>query len=488
MMKRVLAFDLGASSGRSIMGEFEKGRLHLEEISRFSYDPLYIEGKMHWDIDLIFASIKKAIVKATDHYQIDSLAIDTWGVDYGLLDEEGKLIEAPIHYRDPRTKGMLEVVSKLISEADLYQTTGNQLMEINTLFQLKATALQEPEKLSRAHTLLLMPDLLNFLLTGEKKTEISIASTSQLLDPIKKEWNYPLIEKINLPQHLFTEIVKEKEQLGKISSVLNLPPIPVYHVCAHDTASAFVSAIGDEFSCFISSGTWSVIGIEKGSPIINEKVRRYNLTNEIGINGTTRLLKNMTGLWIIQELKREFGKLGKFYTFSELETLARDVKPFQYFVDTEDPRFLPAGQMTSRIHDFLKENNQPLPQTDGELVRCIYESLAFTYKTTFLEIMDVINRPFSTINMVGGGTQSKLLCEMVANASGFTVLAGPVEATALGNISVQLMQHGCFDSLTDVRAWIKELSDIKTYEPNMKTEWEQQFERYKKLVKGNAAC
>ena len=482
MKKTVLAFDLGASSGRAIVGEYNKGQLHLEEIYRFPHEPMILDGKMHWHIDFLFTAIKTAISKATDEYHIDSLAIDTWGVDYGLLDGSGRLIEPPVHYRDLRTKGMTEEVLKRISPEELYQMTGSQLMEINTLFQLKAAVLKEPEKVSKAQTLLLMPDLLNYLLTGEKKTEMSIASTTGLLSPVTKKWNKPLIDKLGLPGHLFTEIVKEGEPLGVVKSDLNLPSIPVYHVCSHDTASAFVSATGNQDSLFVSSGTWSLIGVECQEPVVNEKAHHYNLTNESGVRGTTRLLKNMTGLWIIQELKRQFAKQGKSYTYSDMENLAREANAFQYFIDTEDARFLEAHQMISRIHSFLKETKQPIPQTDGELIRCVYESLAFKYKVTFLEIMATIGKKFTSVNMVGGGTQSKVLCEMVANASGLHVCAGPVEATALGNISVQLIQHGCFEGLESARAWIKEWSGIKTYQPKLCKEWERQFERYKQLI------
>ena len=482
MIKRVLAFDLGASTGRCILGEFKDGKLRLEEISRFSYEPIMIDQKMHWDIDLIFTSITTAIKTAIDRYHIDSLAIDTWGVDYGLLDEQGDLIEAPVHYRDSRTRGMLAEIAKVIPHSRLYEMTGIQLMEINTLFQLKATALQEPEKLARTETLLLMPDLLGYFLTGTKKTEMSIASTSQLLNPITKNWNQELLMQIDLPCHIFTDIVTEGNVLGKIKPSLQLTEISVHHVCAHDTASAFASAAGEEDSFFVSSGTWSLIGVERTSPIINEKAKNYNLTNESGINGTTRLLKNMTGLWIVQELKREFAERGQDYSYSKLETLARAAQPFQFFIDTEDPRFLTSGKMIERIYGFLQESKQEIPETDGELIRCVYESLAFKYKTAFLEIMDVVGKSLTTINMVGGGTQSKLLCEMVSNASGMEVTAGPVEATALGNIGVQLMSHGCFESISQMRLWIRELTDIKIYNPVDINDWQNEFQRYNTLI------
>lgn len=482
-MKRVLAIDLGASSGRAILGIYEENCFRLEEVNRFSYEPIVIGEKIHWDIDLILTSIIDSIKLALKTGHVDSLAVDTWGVDYGLLDEAGQLIEPPVHYRDSRTKGMLEHVRKKITEIELFEMTGNQLMEINTLFQLKATALKEPEKLAKAKDLLMMPDLINYLLTGKKKTEKSIASTSQLMEPIEKKWNMNLIERLALPTHIFTHIVDEAATLGLTKKELGIPEIPVVHVCSHDTASAFVSATGNDDTFFVSCGTWSLIGVERENPVLNEKVRLYNITNESGISNSTRLLKNITGLWIIQQLKKEFAAQGKKYSYADFEKLSRSAKGFKYFIDTEDPRFLETGHMIKRIHDYLLETNQTIPTTDGELIRLVYENLAFKYKATFLEIMDVVNKPIHHITMVGGGTQSKILCEMVASASGLKVTTGPIEATALGNIGVQLLAQNCFASVDDMRKWIVNLNDLSVYEPQDISEWNKQFQIYKTFIR-----
>jgi len=483
MEKAVLALDLGASSGRAVIGKYKSGAFELTEIHRFYHKPIMKENTLYWDIDFIFSEIKKAIKLATSTTKIDSLAIDTWGVDYGLLDDAGFLIEAPTHYRDKKTEGIIPKITKLIPEEELYQITGIQLMEINTLFQLKADELNALEKFSKAKTMLLISDLLNYLLTGKKKTEMSIASTTGLLDPVTKNWNEELISRLKIPRELFTDIASEGQSLGFIKEELDLPPILVYHVCAHDTASAFASSASLEDCLFVSCGTWSLIGMERVAPIINEKSKKYNLTNESGIDRTTRLLKNTTGLWIIQELKREFNEAGKNYTYVDFESMMTNIPEFTGFIDTEDLMFSSPGNMNEKIKNFLKKTDQSVPETDGGLIRVVYESLAFKFRTIFLEIMDTTNIEFSSVKMVGGGIQSQLLCEMIANASGLTVFTGPTEATVFGNIAVQLKALGCFSSLTDMRSWIQSYAEIKTYLPQNQKMWEVQFERYKEIIK-----
>ena len=483
MKKNVLAFDFGASTGRAIVGKYDEGNLILEEIHRFPNEPLMEDGTLYWNLTYLFEQIKIAIRKATEMYHIDSLGIDTWGVDYGLLDADGELIENPVHYRDSRTQGSVEEVAEIVSEQELYELTGNQIMTINTLFQLWVAKKKNPEKMKRAVTLLMTPDLMNYLLTGEKKTEMSIASTSQLLNPTTKEWNWALIERLDLPKGIFTSIVPEGNFLQTIKSELNLPPIPVFNVCSHDTASAVVSVPTQQKCLFVSCGTWSLVGTELDQPIIDNKTKLYNLTNESGINRTTRLLKNITGLWIIQEIKREFNSLGKDYSYSDLEKMAREASRFKCFIDTDDESFLQPGNMIQRVQDFVEKTGQDVPITDGEIVRCVYESLAFKYKTTFLEIMDAVDYKFAQVNMVGGGVQSEILCEMVADSSGLNVFAGPIEATAIGNITVQLMKHGAINSLEEGRSWIKKLFEVKEYKPKDSVLCEQAFASYQKVIK-----
>lgn len=484
MKKNVLAFDFGASSGRGIVGKYHNGALDLEEVHRFPNYPVEEDGGLYWDIDYLFQQVIKGIKMATSNDTIDSLGIDTWGVDMGFLDTEGRLLKKPRNYRDPQTQGILEKANQMMPLDEIYQKTGNQLMEINTLFQLLATKLNEPTLFEKADQFLLMPDLLNYLLTGKKAAERSIASTAQLINPITKEWDEALLAAFDLPKTLFPNLVEAGNSLGTIKPELNLPAIEVFNICEHDTASAVVSVPSNQRFLFISCGTWSLVGTELDEPIINEKAFNYNLTNESGINGTTRFLKNCTGLWIIQEVKRNFETLGRHYTFGEIAELANEAKAFNCLIDTDDVRFVAPGDMIGRIQAYAKETQQAVPKTDGEIARCVYESLAMKYKYTFLEITDAVGREFDTVNIVGGGSQAAILCQMVADASNMRVCAGPVEATAIGNIAVQLMAQGVFEDLSAVREWVKDVAEVKYYYPTSNSsEWDRQFSRYQKMLK-----
>lgn len=488
MKKNVLAIDLGASSGRVIIGKYNDRQLELEEIHRFANGPVPEDGKLRWDYKNLLEQILKGGRLACEKYEIDSLGIDTWGVDYGLLDAAGNLLETPVNYRDDRTKGILDKVAQEIDLKEIYQRTGNQLMEINTLFQLLTVKYQQPELLEQAKTLLFMPDLLNYLLTGEKAAEKSIASTSQLLSSETKDWDWTLIRKAGLPAKIFPELKSSGSFLGTVKAGLGVPPLKVYNICEHDTASAVVSVPCNQNFLFVSCGTWSLVGTELPAPIINEAAFRYNLTNELGINNTTRFLKNCTGLWIIQEVKRNLEALGRSYSYDDFTRLAAEARSFVCLLDTDDAVFAPPGDMIARIQEYARKTHQEVPQTDGEIIRCVYESLAMKYKLTFLEITDAAGQEFDTVNIVGGGSQSSLLCQMVANASNLRVSAGPVEATAIGNIAVQLMAEGVFDNLNQLREWVKQFSKVQFYFPTQEKEnWDKQFSRYQELCGVRAA-
>ncbi|PTO39975.1 rhamnulokinase [Enterococcus mundtii] len=483
MKKNVLAFDFGASSGRAIIGIYEDDRLTLKEIHRFPNYPLEENGTLYWDIDYLFEQIKIGIRRATDEYSIDSLGIDTWGVDFGLLDRAGQLIKRPVNYRDPRTQGILAEAEKYMPLKDIYQQTGNQMMEINSLYQLLAERQNNPE-FDQVATILFMPDLFNYLLTGKIVAERSIASTSQLVNPRTGRWDEKVLESFAFSESIFPPLVSSGESLGMIKKDLGLPPIKVVNVCGHDTASAVVSVPCNQEFLFISCGTWSLVGTELARPIINEKAYNYNLTNETGINYTTRFLKNCTGLWIIQEVKRNLAESGRMYSYSELANLADEASEFKCLIDTDDLTFIPPGNMIERIQQYAAKTKQAIPQTDGELVRCVYESLAMKYKYCILEIIDAVGKEFDTVNIVGGGSQAEILCQMVADASNMRVSAGPVEATAIGNISVQLLAEGVFKDVKEVREWIKELIAVKSYFPSAKKRgWDKQFSKYQQLLK-----
>ncbi len=488
-LKRVLAFDIGASSGRAILGTFQGEAIKTKEIHRFLNEPVIVNGTMYWDVLRLFHELKQGLIKAKLEGEVDSIGIDTWGVDFGLIDKKGYLLENPVHYRDKRTEGMFSEVFKKLDKATFYNITGNQFMEINTAFQLLSLVLNRPELLERADTLLLMPDLLNYLFTGIKTSEYSIASTTQLLDAGKRNWSTKVMEALNLPQELFTSIVPCGTKIGSISKEiceeLNVSSCEVIAVAGHDTQSALVSVptLQEDF-IFISCGTWSLMGTELRQPYINEKSDQYNITNEGGFGGKISFLKNITGLWLIQESRRWWMKEGKEYSFSALEEMAADVKPYQCFIDPDASEFGPAGNMPERIREYCKRTGQYVPTTIGEIVRCINESLAFKYRLVLEEIIDCTGKAYSSVHMVGGGIQSKLLCQLTANACGRNVIAGPVEATVFGNLALQLIALGEIKDLEQARNVIKGSAEILQYVPEVTQATNEAFDRYKNVILG----
>ncbi|MBO5197403.1 MAG: rhamnulokinase [Lachnospiraceae bacterium] len=485
--KRILAFDFGASSGRAMLGTFDGERIRLQEIHRFSNDPVIVNGTMYWDILRLFHEVKQGILKAKHAGGFDSIGVDTWGVDFGLLDKDGKLLENPVHYRDSRTEGMLEEAFKKLSKEEFYRITGLQFMEINTAFQLLSLAINRPEVLERAETLLLTPDLFNYFLTGEKKAEYSIASTTQLLDAKAGEWSNEVIDALGLPKKIFQEIVPCGTRIGTLSKEiceeLGVEPVQVVAVAGHDTQCALVSvpAESDDF-IFISCGTWSLFGTELEAPLIGPKSEAYNITNEGGYAKKASFLKNIIGLWLIQESRRQWIREGEELSFGELEKLAAAEEPFLAFIDPDAPEFVPAGNVPERIREYCRRTGQKVPETKGQIVRCINESLAMKYRVTLEQIADCTGKDYSAIHMVGGGTQSGLLCSFTASACGMPVVAGPVEATVLGNIALQLMADGAIADLKQAREIIAREPDIKKYEPQNKEAWDKAYQEFRRIT------
>lgn len=490
--KRVLAFDFGASSGRAMLGTYEDGQIRLKEIHRFSNDPVMVNGTMYWDVLRLFYEMKQGILKAKQEGGFDSIGIDTWGVDFGLLDEDGYLLENPVHYRDSRTEGMLQESFKRIPKKRFYEITGNQFMEINTAFQLLSLKRKRPTLLNRAKRMLFMPDLLNFMLTGQQKTEYSIASTSQLLDAGKGTWSKEVIDALGLPEDIFTEIVPSGTKVGCLSPAiceeLGVEPVDVIAVAGHDTQCALVAvpAKQDDF-IFISCGTWSLFGTELEQPLINEKSERYNITNEGGYGKKASFLKNIIGLWLIQESRRQWIREGEELGFGDLEEMAKESieqtgNTYPSLIDPDAPEFVPAGNVPRRIQEYCRRTGQTVPKTKGEIVRCINESLAFKYRMNLEEIADCTGKTYDSIHMVGGGTQSKLLCQMTADACACRVVAGPVEATVMGNVALQLMAAGELDGLKEVRELIQKSPDIAVYEPHTANGTEEAYLRFKAMV------
>lgn len=487
MNQKALTFDFGASSGRAITGKFDGKRIELTEVHRFDNNPVMLRETFYWDALALFHEIKQGITKAHAYGEFTSIGIDTWGVDFGLLDKNGDLLQNPIHYRDARTIGMAAEVGKRISMEDLYHETGVQVMEINTVFQIYSLAQNQPELLQRADCALLMPDLFGYFLTGKKTAEYSIASTTQMLDPVTKNWNRDLMGKLNLPDHLFPDVVQSGTVLGEVSpricEELGIHGVQVISVTGHDTACAVSAApAAQEDFIFISCGTWSLFGTELQAPIISEESKRHNITNEGGYNGTTTFLKNIIGLWLIQETRRQYRREGKKYSYNDLEKFSIAAEPFQYFIDLDAPEFVAPGNIPERIRAYCRKTGQGIPETVGEIVRCIYESLAMTYRHVFEQIKDCTGKQYHEIHMLGGGTKDTLLCGMTADATDCKIIAGPIEATAMGNIAVQLMAQGNIANLAEARKVIANSFEPVEYVPGETAKWSQAYARYQAII------
>lgn len=487
MEKKVLAFDYGASSGRAMLGSFDGTKINLKEIHRFDNDPVSVNGTLYWDVLRLFYEMKQGILKAKNGGGFDSIGIDTWGVDFGLISAEGTLLENPVHYRDKRTSGMIKEVCKEMDAKELYSISGNQFMEINTIFQLYSLLKERSHLLQQTDRFLLMPDLFGYLLTGKHCAERSIASTTQLLDPYTKQWNWHLIDTLQLPRRIFAPLVDSGTITGNLSEIiceeLGVDPKPVVAVASHDTASAVAATPAEqEDFIFISCGTWSLFGTELKAPVIGEKSHKCNLTNEVGYGGTTRFLKNIIGLWMIQETRRQFRREGKDYSYADMEQLAKQSKPFACFVDPDAPEFVPQGNIPRRIREFCKKTGQYQPQTDGEVVRCIYESLAMKYRYAYGQIRECTGKNYSRIHMMGGGTKDNFLCQLTADATGCDVVAGPIEATTLGNVAVQLIALGEIDGIEQARKVIKNSFNPVVYFAQPSDEWKKGYEAFLKIV------
>lgn len=483
MSAKVLAIDLGASSGRAIVGSFDGEKITLEEIHRFSNDPVILGDTMHWDVLRLLHEIKQSLIKSKSCGDIESLAIDTWGVDFGLLDKDGRLLENPVHYRDTRTNGMLDTAFELISRKKLYGLTGNQIMQINTAFQLLSIVKNRPELLERADKAVLMPDLLSYFLSGVTVAEHSIASTTQLFDPVQMHWSDEVFEALKIKRSLMPETVKSGTVIGTLSEriceELDIRSMKVIAACGHDTQCALVAAPAKEKDfIFLSSGTWSLLGTELDAPMINDASFENNVTNELGFGGKTAFLKNIIGLWLIQESRRQWIREGSELGYAELEAMAREAKPFKCFIDPDAPQFSPSGNIPRRIREYCEKTGQQVPETVGEIMRCIYESLALKYRFAKEELEACTGRKYEAVYMVGGGTKDRFISQLTANACGCSVSSGPVEATAFGNIAIQLIALGEISDLTQARQIISGSERIYSFEPENADEWAEAYERF----------
>ncbi len=488
MIKRVLAIDFGASSGRAILGTFDGTKISLEEVHRFSNDPVKIGDTMYWDVLRLFHEIKQGIIKAKEIGSFDSIGIDTWGVDFGLIDEFGCLLENPVHYRDERTKGLIEECAETIPNSEFYGTTGIQFMELNTVYQLYALKKYRPHMLERADKILFMPDLFGYLLTGKMTTEYSIATTSQMVDLKTKKWATGLLDRLGIPSRLLCEIVPSGTTLGKVREDIctecGIPATDVISVCGHDTQSAITAIPSEEGNfAFLSSGTWSLFGTELKEPIVDEKSIAMNVTNEGGYDSSVGFLKNIIGLWLIQESRRHWNRHGSSYSYADLEKLALAAEPFKCFIDPDAPEFVPHGNIPERVREYCRKTNQAMPESVGEVMRCIYESLAMKYRLTLDNLEDCTGKTYPAIHVIGGGTKDTLLCQMTASSCNRKVVAGPIEATVLGNICVQLLACGAIENVTEARKIVRESENTAEYLPENAAAWAEAYERFKAVVK-----
>ena len=484
MSAHFLAIDLGAESGRAMLGRLQRGILSLEEVCRFPNHPIRQQQSLRWDIDRLWSEIRRGLDR-TSNAPIESVGVDTWGCDYALLDERGNLLENPYHYRDTRTVGVMEAVWQRVSRDRIYSITGIQFLVFNTLYQLYAACQSTPDVIAAARAFGTIPDLLNYWLTGELRAEFTMATTTQFVDARTRNWATDLLDDLDIPTHLLPPIVEPGTLLGTIKSdvCVALEGTPVVAPASHDTGSAVASVLDGEKTAFISSGTWSLLGTELPAPVISAKARDYNFTNEGGVCGTTRLLRNIGGLWLLQACRRSWADAGQELGYDTLLAAASDEPhAFQSLVDPDHRGFFKPPDMVTAISDYCRQTDQRVPDGPAAFARGILESLALKYRLVLESLEDVTGRRFEEIRIVGGGSRNRLLNQFTADATGRTVIAGPVEATALGNIAMQMLATGAVSSLMEARQIIANSFPTERFEPRNVERWNAHYPRFQEYV------
>ncbi len=489
--KNFLAFDLGATSGRAILGRLDAGLIKLEELHRFSNDPVHYNGEMHWDAPRLWFEMRRALdIARRQAERIDSIGVDTWGVDYGLLGERGSLIENPYHYRDARTDGMVEEVTGKVTAERIYDQTGIQFMALNTLYQLYAASQRTPNLLYNAEFLVTMPDLLNFWLTGVVSCEYSIASTTQFLDWRTRTWACDLLQKLEIPTHLLAPIIQPGTEIGRLrtdlASAHDLAFTTVIAPACHDTGSAVAAVAAGGTTAFLSSGTWSLLGTEVPSAIVTDQARRLNFTNEGGVGNTIRLLKNITGMWLLEGCRNAWTQAGEQYSYSELLDAAADAPRLKRWIDPDAPAFVRPTDMTRAIRTFCKQTEQPEPATPGEFTRTVIESLALKYRYELEQLETLTGTKFEEVRVIGGGSQNAMLNQFTADATGKRVVAGPSEATALGNIVMQMVGRGAVESIAEGREIVSRSFPPTTFLPQPHANWDAVYDDFSHYCRNSA--
>ncbi len=490
--KVYIAADLGAESGRAIAGKFDGDKLSLEVAHRFMNIPLRLPNALSWNTGHLYAEILSGIKTIVSTYGdgVQSVSVDTWGVDFGLLDKSGALMTMPVHYRDKRNVLAFDELRQKLGDSMIYDATGLQFMPFNSLYQLYAMTKNQMDVLQDANKLLFMPDIFHYWLSGVGVAESTIASTSNLVDPRTGKWATDLIEAAGIPTHFLPELVKPGTILGDVRDDVvfdtKASGVKVVVPGSHDTASAVAAvpvADGDRDYVFMSSGTWSLMGMELDSPIINADSRRLNFTNEGGVENTIRFLRNISGLWLVQELRRGYERDGEVYNYTELTQMAAEAPEFRSLVDPDDMSFMAPQDMRAAVAEFCQNSGQPVPNTPGQFNRAVQESLAMRYRWVVERLRELTGKKLPTLHIVGGGTQNKLLCQFTANATGCRVVAGPVEATAAGNVLIQMMAMGDVKSLSEGRELIRRSFEVHEYLPKSQEKWDAAYERWMKIAK-----
>ncbi len=486
-----LAVDLGAESGRVVAGHFDGTRIFLEPVHRFPNGPVDVQGTLFWDVLRLWSDIKTGLGKAAERYgsRIVGIGLDTWGVDYGLLARDGSLLGNPYHYRDSRTDGMMEAAFRKVPRAEVFARTGIQFMQLNTLYQLVAMVEARSPLLDAAETLLTMPDLINYWLTGRMANEFTIATTTQCYDPRSGDWAYDMLEQLGIPRRLFGRIVAPGTVLGplqaSVAAETGLGGVPVIAPATHDTGSAVAAVPMDpDNAIYLSSGTWSLMGVESKVPILDDRMLTWNLTNEGGVDGSFRILKNIMGLWLVQELRREWQRAGDDHDYGEMVEMAAAAPAFGSFVYPGDSRYLAPGDMAVRIQAACRDTGQAPPESKGAILRCALESLALEYRWVAERLDELTGKRLGTIHIIGGGAQNELLDQLAADATGRRVVTGPIEATALGNVLVQAKALGHIGSIAEGREVVKASFDLKTFEPRDTARWDGVYSRYLQIREG----
>jgi rhamnulokinase len=487
-LSNYLAFDLGAESGRLMLGRLDSGRVNLSEVHRFPNRMVNIGGSLHWDVHALLKEMKLGLRLCSEKHTRTpaSIGIDTWGVDFGLLDEQDELVDLPFTYRDLRTLGAIEEFTELIPRARLYELTGVQIISINTLFQLYSMTRDHSPQLARARHLLFMPDLFNYFLTGVKQSEFTLATTSQLLNSRSRDWDKEILAALGISSSIMPDIRMPGTYIGRLLDSVcvetGLASTLVRTVGSHDTASA-VAAIPatDRGFAYISSGTWSLMGFESREPVITALTQACNFSNEGAVGGGFRILKNITGLWLVQECRRCWSNPARTLTYEELVSQSEQAEPFRTVLDPDDPSFVNPDDMPGAIAEYCGMRGEPKPESPGQFVRCILESLALAYRHTLQQIREIRVAPVERIHVIGGGSQNDLLCQMTADATGLPVCAGPKEATAIGNILVQAMAAEEVKGLADLRRIVRESFPPRLCAPQVDPRWDEAYDRFRKL-------